>query len=53
MGDKEESKDISDPYIIYIDDKTGTNYEEKEKIDVVDIKIIEWKPSEPIQNTFK
>ena len=53
MGDKEESKDASDPYIRYIDEKTGTYYEEKKEIDVVDIKIIEWKPSEPIQNNFK
>ena len=53
MGDKEESKDTSEPYIRYIDEETGTNYEEKEKIDVVDIKIVEWNPSEPIENTFK
>jgi len=53
MGDKNESKEISDPYIRYIDEATGTNYEEKEKIEVVDIKIIEWKPSEPIKNNFK
>lgn len=53
MGDKDESKDTSDPYIRYIDEETGTYYEEKEKIDVVDIEIIEWKPSEPIQNKFK
>ena len=53
MGDKKESKDTAEPYIRYIDEKMGTYYEEKEKIDVVDIKIIEWKPSEPIQNSFK
>ena len=53
MGDKEESKDSSAPYIRYIDEETGTYYEEKEKIDIVDIKIIDWKPSEPIQNNFK
>ena len=43
MGDKKKSKDTSDPYIRYIDEETGTYYEEKEKVEVVDIKIIEWK----------
>ena len=53
MGDKSESKEFSEPYIRYIDEDTGTNYEEKEKIDVVDIKIIEWTPSEPLKGNIK
>ena len=53
MGDKEFDKEYSLPVIRYIDESTGTNYEEKEKIDVVDIRIIEWKPSEPLKNNIK
>ena len=53
MGDKEFNKEYSKPIIRYIDENTGTNYEEKEKIDVVNIKIIEWKPSEPLKNNIK
>ena len=53
MGDKEFSKEDAQPLIMYIDDETGTSYQEKDKIDKLDIKIIEWKPSEPIQNNFK
>lgn len=53
MGDKEYTKDLSDPYIRYNDEETGTYYEQKDKIDVVDIKIIEWKPSEPLKNNIK
>ena len=53
MGDKEFDKEYSKPIIRYIDESTGTNYEEKEKIDVVDIKIIEWKSSEPLKNNIK
>lgn len=53
MGDKEYTKDDTSPYIRYIDEETGTYYEEKEKIDVVDIEIIEWNPSEPLKNNFK
>ena len=52
MGDKEHTKDLSDPYIRYDDEETGTYYEQKDKIDVVDIKIIEWKPSEPLKNNI-
>ena len=53
MGDKEAIKESSDPYISYIDEETGTYYEEKDKIDVVDIKIIEWNPSGPLKDNFK
>lgn len=53
MGDKEYTKDDAAPYIRYIDEETGTYYEEKEKIDVIDIEIIEWNPSEPLKNNFK
>lgn len=53
MGDKEYTKDDALPYIRYIDEETGIYYEEKEKIDVVDIEIIEWNPSEPLKNNFK
>ena len=47
------SKEYADPYIRYTDEDTGTYYEEKEKIDIVDIKIIEWRPSEPLKDNFK
>jgi hypothetical protein len=53
MGDKEFNKEYSKPIIRYIDGYLETNYEEKEKIDVVDIKIIEWKPSKPLKNNIK
>ena len=53
MGDKEFSKDDAHPLIMYGDESTGTNYQEKDKIDVVDIKIIEWKPSKPLKDNIK
>lgn len=53
MGDKEITKEFALPYIRYLDEETGTYYEEKEKIDVVDVKIIGWKPSEPLKNNFE
>jgi hypothetical protein len=53
MGDKEYTKEDAAPCIVYINEETGTYYEEKEKIDVVDVEIIEWKPSEPLKKNFK
>ena len=53
MGDKEFNKEESLPLIMYIDDSTGTYYQEKDKVDVVDIKIIDWKPSQPLKNNIK
>ena len=53
MGDKEFDKEYSKPTIRYIDESTGTNYDEQEKIDVADIKIIKWKPSKPLKNNIK
>ena len=53
MGDKKYTKDGASPYLRYIDHDAGTYYEEKEKIDVVDIKIISWNPSEPLKDNFK
>ena len=53
MGDKDYSEEDAHPLIIYGDESTGTNYQEKDKIDVVDIKIIEWKPSKPLKNNIK
>lgn len=53
MGNKEYDKDDAAPYIRYIDEETGTYYEEKEKIDVVDIRIVEWNPSEPLKGNIK
>lgn len=53
MGDKEYTKEDAAPYIRYIDEETGTYYEEREKIDIVDIKIIEWNPSEPLKDNIK
>jgi hypothetical protein len=53
MGDKEFSKENAHPLIMYIDEATGTYYQEKDKVDVVDIKIISWKPSQPLKNNIK
>ena len=53
MGDKKFDKEYAHPLIMYGDESTGTNYQEKDKIDVVDIKIIEWKPSKPLKDNIK
>ena len=53
MGDKEFSEEETHPLIMYIDESTGTFYQEKDKVDVVDIKIIEWKPSKPLEGNIK
>ena len=53
MGDKEFDKEYSKPVIRYIDESTGTNYEQKDEIEVVDIKIIKWKSSKPLKNNIK
>jgi hypothetical protein len=53
MGDKQFDKEYAHPLIMYGDESTGTNYQEKDKIDVVDIKIIEWKPSKPLEGNIK
>ena len=53
MGDKEFNKEDACPLIMYIDESTGTSYQEKDKIEVVDIKIIDWKPSEPLEGNIK
>ena len=53
MGDKEFSDEVTQPLIMYIDDATGTNYQETDKIESVDIKIIEWKPSKPLKGNIK
>ena len=53
MGDKEYTVEDTRPVIKYDDESTGTRYEETDKIDAVDIKIIEWKPSEPLKNNIK
>ena len=53
MGDKEFDIEYAHPLIMYGDESTGTNYQEKDKIDVVGIKIIEWKPSKPLEGNIK
>ena len=53
MGDKDYTIEDAKPLIIYIDDDTSTYYEEATEIDAVDIKIIEWNPSEPLENNIK
>lgn len=53
MGDKEFDKEYAKPVIRYIDETTGTIYDELDEIEVVDIKIIEWKPSEALENNIK
>ena len=53
MGDKEYNKEESKPLIRFIDDETGTSYQETEKIESVGIKIIKWKPSKPLESNIK
>ena len=53
MGDPEETDEYTHPFIHYIDEETGTYYEETDKVDVVEVKIIEWKPSKPLKNNIK
>ena len=53
MGNASSEKEFSEPYIHYIDEETGTYYEEKEEVEVVGVKIIEWKPSKPLKNNIK
>ena len=53
MGDKEYSKEDTHPLIMYVDESTGTFYQEEDKVDVVGIKIIDWKPSEPLKGNIK
>lgn len=53
MGDKEYSEEEARPLIMFIDESTGTTYQEKDKIDAVGIKIIAWKPSKPLKNNIK
>ena len=53
MGDKEWTEEDTRPLLKFIDDSTGTYYEEKDKIEAVDIEIIEWKPSKPLEGNIK
>ena len=50
---KEYTKEDTQPLIMFSDEATGTNYQETDKIDEVGIKIIEWKPSEPLKGNIK
>lgn len=53
MGDKDFTKEHTQPLIMFIDETTGTSYQETDKIDVVEIEIIEWKPSKPLKGNIK
>ena len=53
MGDKEFGKEDAHPLIMYVDESTGTSYQETDKIDVVEIEIIEWKNSKPLKGNIK
>ena len=53
MGDKNYNVEYAQPLIMYQDEATSTNYIEPYKIDIVGIKIIEWKPSKPLQGNIK
>lgn len=53
MGDKDCTSEEAQPLIMFIDETTGTFYEETNKIEAVDIEIIEWKPSKPLKNNIK
>ena len=53
MGDKEFSKEETYPLIMFVDESTGMFYQEKDKVDVVGIKIIDWNPSKPLKGNIK
>lgn len=53
MGDKNYNAEDAQPLIMYQDEATSTNYMEPDKVDVVGIKIVEWKPSKPLQGNIK
>jgi hypothetical protein len=53
MGDKDCTSEEAQPLLMFIDETTGTFYEETDKIEAVDIEIIEWKPSKPLKNNIK
>jgi hypothetical protein len=53
MGDKDFTEEKAQPLIMFIDESTGTSYQEIDKIDVVEIEIIEWKPSKPFKGNIK
>lgn len=53
MGEKDSSKEFAEPGINYYHESTGTYYSGEKAIDVIDIKIIKWEPSEPLKNNFK
>ena len=53
MGDKEYTKEDAHPLIRFVEEETGTNYEETDKIDSVGIKIIDFRPSEPLKGNIK
>ena len=53
MGDENYNAEDAQPLIMYQDEATLTNYMEPDKVDVVGIKIIEWKPSKPLQGNIK
>ena len=53
MGDKKVNKDSAHPLIMYIDESTGTYYQEKDKVDVVDIMIISWNSDKPLKDNIK
>ena len=53
MGDKNYNAEVAQPLIMYQDETTSTNYMEPDKVDVVGIKIIEWKPSKPLEGNIK
>ena len=53
MGDKNYNAEDAQPLIMYQDEATSTNYMEPDKVDVVGVKIIGWKPSKPLQGNIK
>ena len=53
MGDKDYTVEETQPLIMYQDEETSTNYMEPDKVDVVGMKIISWKPSKPMEGNLK
>lgn len=53
MGNPEYADLLPTAVICYVDEETGTNYEEQDLTDVIGLKIVSTKFAEPIKNKYK
>ena len=53
MGDPDFNAELAFSYIHFIDESTGTMYSEKDSVDVVGAKIINWDVANPLENNIK